>query len=358
MPTRILHVANTLNTQPGSVAILLRGLFDALSERGIESQVVTAPGGPVSDVRVPVHAFDPDRAAALVRDHDVIHLHGWGTDPAFVAIAALARKLGKPYVIAPHGSLTSGPHTRPTFKDKLRWLVREKQLVREASAIIALNDFEANDLRDRGGYANAMVLPYGIDFASYAERNDDASLPAVPEVRCLLMLGPLDPIEGLVPLLKAFAETGADAEGWYVALVGEQRGEWKNSLAAAIRRKQATDRVVFADAADVATQRAWLARASLVVSPSLHIRVPVSIMQAVACGKALLASDRAAPPIVDEVATVVAPARDQLRAALSRLLTTTPEELSAAGEKAREAAAEYDWPTWAQRFEDLYSGLA
>ena len=87
-----------------------------------------------------------------------------------------------------------------------------------------------------------------------------------------------------MPLLKAFAEIMSEAAGWTIVIAGPEKGDWRKMLEAAVRRKGANEQVRLTSAPDVAAQRAWLDRADVLASPALHVRCPVSIMQAVAAG--------------------------------------------------------------------------
>ncbi len=124
------------------------------------------------------------------------------------------------------------------------------------------------------------------------------------------MLGPIDPIEGIVPLLKAFAEIGTASDGWNIALVGREVGEWRKMLEAAIRRKGGEDRVQFASAMDLDAQRLWLSRASILAAPSLQIRCPISLLQAAAAGVPVIASRFLAPRTWEPCVRVSAPESD------------------------------------------------
>ena len=126
-----------------------------------------------------------------------------------------------------------------------------------------------------------------------------------------------------------------------------------------VRRKGAGDRVVFAAAADVATQRAWLARASALAAPSLHFRPPVSIMQAVATGVPVIASDRAAPDGLDAVSRMGPPSREALREILRAVLGITDDQRATLAREAREVGCSlFDWSVRVETFVRLYQSVA
>ncbi len=340
----IIHVIESLEPEAGSVAVSLRGLTQALVERGIEAASVT---------RAEAAAADP-----LVHKASVVHLHGWGTELAR-RMAHAARRAGRPYVISPLGSLIAGPYRKRGWRDKLRGLLGNSSLIRGAAAVTALNAAEQQALRAGGLNVNARVLPYGLDMSTFeATHHPNDALPEVPAGRCLLLLGPIHPDEGLVPLVTAFAEIGPVADGWNIVLAGPEIGDWRRQLEAAVRRKGAAERVLFTPAPDVATQRAWLARASVLAAPSLHYRCPVSIMQALAAGVPVVASDRVVPDGLNDALQACAPTREALREALRFVLRLSDEERSSVAQKARAAArARLDWSVLVDRYVQLYREL-
>jgi glycosyltransferase involved in cell wall biosynthesis len=172
------------------------------------------------------------------------------------------------------------------------------------------------------------------------------------------MLGPIHPIEGFVPLLKAFAEVGKEADDWCVVLAGKETGEWRKILEASVRRKGESDRVMIVPAPDVATQRAWLARASALASPSLHVRCPVSVMQGVAAGIPVLASRNVVPPGSEGVVQVCGTSRDALREGLRRLFALSDAQRAELRTRSRDfASATFDWSVVADAYVQLYRGL-
>ena len=340
---RIIHITDSPEPDAGSVVISLRGLIDALAERGIESATVTRA--------------EAASATRVLRDATVVHLHGWGTAARIMSRAA--RRVGIPYVIAPLGSLSKGPYHKKGWREVLRGLWRENELVRRAAALAALNAAEQRTLQADHLHDHVRVLPYGLDLSAYEENpGAEVELPAVPQGRCLLVLGPIHPAEGLGPLMQAFAEVGTDADGWNIVIAGPAPGDWRKMLEAAVRRKGGAGQVLFAPAPDAATQRAWLARASVLAAPSLYHRCPVSILQAMAVGVPIIASDRVVPDGLHAAVRVCPPTRPALREALRHVFRLSDEERKSMGHQGRAVCrALFDWSTHADQFVQLYEEL-
>ncbi len=343
------------------MAISLAGLFPALAENGIESHAVTADGSCGSTDGAEAAKFDVAGVAAVIAGVDLVHVHGWGSDLAR-SVASVARRAGKPYVISPLGGLSESPYHKKSWRDRLRDMFGDRTLIRRAAAVAALNEWERGDLQSRNVSATVMLLPYGLSVAEYENcdcpMGDPSHAPVELEGRCLLMLGPIHPVEGFVPLLKAFAEIMSEAEGWSMVIAGPERGDWRKMLDAAIKRKGASDQVRLVSAPDLARQRAWLDRADILASPALHVRCPVSIMQAVAAGVMVIASKRAVPGGLNGVITTCGSSRGELKEALRLGIRLSDDERVSAARKAQAVGRSvFDWSVLAEQYVQLYKGL-
>ncbi len=362
MALRVLHVVESLSCEAGSPALSLSGLPDTLRASGVDSETVTFDDKSAG-------AFDQAWAGRIVESADLVHLHGWGCRPQRT-VAVAAHRAGKPYVISPHGALCDGIYNKKGWRDRLRAWLTEKRLVQKAAAVTALNEPEEYELRRGHVHPNIVRLPYGIHVTEYegAETSTPGPTTAVStseiktavaqEERCLLVLGPIHPVEGFIPLLKALSELGPEFDGWHVVLAGPQIGDYQKMLEAAVRRKGGVGRVLFAEASDPHAQRSWLARASILVAPSLQIRFPVSIMQAVAVGVPVLATSCVTPAGLEDVVRVCAPSRGDLKLGLRSLLGLSDKDRAAMTRRAREVGRTvFDWPVLAGRYAELYRSL-
>ena len=365
---RVLHGIESSTPDAGAAAIALNGLCDALRAVGIESTTISGQGatnfghcGAVGTADQPVQS---KLATHLVKQADLVHLHGWRS-PIVRSLATAARKRDKPYVISPHGVLCNGTYNRRGWRDTVRGWLGEDRLVRRAAAVVGLNELEEHKLRGGGVNANIVLLPYGVSVSDYEtsgrapdESASDRQHEPDPH-HLLLMLGPIDPIEGIVPLLKAFAEIGTASDGWKIALVGREVGEWQKMLEAAIRRKGGEDLVQFASATDPDAQRLWLSRASILAAPSLHIRCPISLLQAVAAGVPVIASRFLAPACLQDSIRVCEPTRYDVAAALRYMFGLSDEQRIAQGQRARKVVREsFDWSVLVDQYVPLYESVA
>jgi glycosyltransferase involved in cell wall biosynthesis len=361
MTMTVLHVVESMRPEAGSVTVSLRGLFPALARRDITSRIVTSDAAMTNGTTDPtVSALDPRTSPRLVDEADVVHVHGWGYDAART-IAAAARRAKTPYVLSPGGALTHSPYRPRGWRDRVRGLFgADSALPRAASVVTALNTNEEHDLRAEFDHPRIERLAHGLTFSEYATNAiSDSAEPPPGDCRELLVLGPLAPIEGCVPLLKAVAELGDEADGWSVVFAGRDVGDWRSMLEAAVQRKGGAGRVTFADAPDVAAQRAWLARAAAVACPALHPRVGVSILQAIASGVAAVSATTAAPDGINGAIQVYPPGRARLREALRAVFGMDDAERAGLTGLARgDGAARFDWSVLVEDYARLYRSLA
>jgi len=357
MGTCVLHVVQSLDSRAGSAAISLRGLFGELAARGCTSRLMLDKPSKLPPAGIDRVASDPTALRGMVEEADVVHIHGWGGRWSEAA-AAEAKRRSKPYVVAPLGALSPAPDGEGSWFGRLRFRFAEAGLLRSAACVQAISDVELAHIEAAVPGAQATHLPHGLDFDAYGggQRRDDV-LPTPPG-RSLLALGPVHPAEGLVMLLKAFAQLGADADGWTVVIAGEEIDDWREQLEAGVRRKGGGARVMFAGAGDERMQRGWLNRASLLVAPALRVRCPVSAMQAMACKVPVLATTLAAPSVSAEALQPCAPDAGTFVEALREQLTRSePERVEAAEQTCRIAREALDWTTLGARYEELYERL-
>ena len=342
MSLRVVHAVESMKPEAGSFAICLPGLQRALRAQGVNIETCLPDG------------LEHGDAKNAIGRADVVHLLGWGSKFAR-NVAAVSRKVSVPYVISPLGGMENETNGRSGLGDRLRRNVIDNRLVRNAAAVTAMNEAEEHDLTQDAINKRISLLPLGLDMAEY--ELDNASAPC--SQRMILILARVHPDEGYVPFLKAFSELGEDAIGWTVVIAGRPIEDWRKQLEAAVSRKGGADRIRFADAPDEASQKQWLAKASILVAPSLHMRCGVSVMQAVAAGVPAMATRCVTPTTQDDIVRVCAPTRGDMKLALRALLKLSDDQRGVLAERARKEARKlFDWSVLAERYASLYSNVA
>ena len=103
-----------------------------------------------------------------VKDYDVIHVHEFFAYQSYVA-CKIARRLNRPYMIQPHGSLSRFCQTS-RFNLIKKIVVRMfAPLVKSCSAIIALNEAEKEDIAKvyPKTKSKIKIAPNGLDLDEF-----------------------------------------------------------------------------------------------------------------------------------------------------------------------------------------------
>lgn len=342
MTLRIVHVVADDRRSGVSRWVLVRGLARTLAQRDHGSAIVQAdqPATCEDYGLGPRPGPTPD----ALRGMDAIHLHGWG--PTLRPWARAAKAAGLRLVLSPAGGLSPRRFDRPSLGERLRRWFNDPGLLKDAT-LLAQNEIEAAELRRVGPAVE--VLGYGIDFEPPADDSEPAGGPL------LLVLGPVHPGWGLVPLLKALAELGPQAGNWRLVLAGPAVGSWKRMIQAAVHRKQAADRVQFEDP-DEAGVRTLLRQATLLVAPAVEVVPPTPVLLGVAAGVCVVASPQITPAALGGVVEACEPRRSALRGRLQELLALPVDELRRRGQATRQRAeACCAWSRVVERYERVYA---
>lgn len=357
MGLNLLHVIESSAPMAGSPAIPLRALVSALAAGEIKSGVVASnrtPGGLFDDV----DEFGTGQLNDRLAQADILHVHGWGYDLAWQA-ATTARKRGVPFIVSAYGALSEGRFRRLTVGQRLRFALSESGLLRRAASLFAINALEAESIWRRLG-VRVEVFPPGLAFDDWAVPDlSDQEHAGASQDRTLLVLGPIEPVWGGVPLLKAFAECGALADGWRLVFAGSEVGDWRKQLEAAVRRKGGGDRVIFTRVDDLESQRDWLSRVDALACVALHPACPSSVLLGLAAGLPTVATTVIAPDGLGDSLIVCEPTREGIGSGLKNLLKTSPEARRDLGSGARDKARSLcDASVIAGRYAEMIGGLA
>lgn len=380
MTLNVLHVVETLDLQAGSLAGVLYDLIADLPDCGITSSVVTLVGNgdalPAIPPKADVVTFDlladgvrstrlRSRLGEMVRRADLVHLHGlWNGLNRLAAV--LARQAGVRYVLSPHTMLAQNPLDRMGLKRRIASLLYENRNMRRAACLHAGSQPEARLIREKRLNRRIEMIPLGLNADQYppSSASHDSLLeevPALREGRCLLFLGRIHPVEGIIPLLRACEELVDKMRDWHLVLAGPIAGRWRDQMEAAIRRRGESKRVTLLIAPDVSRQRALLARADLLVQPALRESVPVASLQALASAVPVIVSTECDLPQVEvhDAGLVAGPNRKSLRQALDRMLSASDDRRREMGRNGRALVRDhFSAKDLAPRFAELYRSLA
>lgn len=337
---RPLHVVIFTPLGPGGqggVDRMMDGLREALQlERfaKIKARFITTRG-PGSILLSPVFL-----AQAIVRllvlrlcgRVDVVHINlsAFGSTYRKLILARTSRMLRLPYVLHLHSGQFDD-----FWDSRKRILMRQIYLMfRRSQRIVVLGNYWKQIISDRMPDCRGKIV-----IVPNASRTANFEAPKFNGAANILFLGRLGPEKGVPQLVMALVSLGAKS-GWTATLAGDGAVE---DTRAAVQRAGLGDRVSVPGWIDSAGVEELLHVADILVLPSLSENLPMSVVEALGHGVAVICTPVGAiPDIIEHERTglFVKPRDvDGLASALDRLIED-PElrrRLGAAGKALHEA---------------------
>ena len=274
---------------------------------------------------------------------DVI-LATWAYPDVFGA-ALLARRLGRPLVAKVHGSDIHVAARGALRRRLIAWGLRQ------ARAVVAVSEPLKEAMVGLGvDPARIILIPNGVDrerFRSKGRREARAALGLPPGGRRVIFVGNLEPVKGPDVLLAALRRLPDDVR---VSFVGD--GTMRERLRAAADAAGLDGRVQFAGRRPHAEIPLWLCAADVVCMPSRSEGCPNALLEALACGRPVVASRVGGIPALlrDPSLGVLVPAGDP--AALAAALRSSLED-AWSPEQIRRAVADRGWTQSAERLAEV-----
>ncbi len=221
-----------------------------------------------------------------------------------------------------------------------RWI--EGRLLRRVDAIVAISEAVKEDLVSKKAAVreNVMVIPNGIDAAEFqisarARSAARAALGVPDESPVVGMVGRLDPAKGVDLLIRAAAVMRRQVPHLRIVLIGA--GPAENDIQRLARAHAVSDIVYFAGYRKDARQ--LMHALDLLVLASRHEGQSLSLLEAMACGKAVVAANVGGIPgvLLDGVTGLLFPSENAaaLAHAVVKLLADPKkrEEMGRAGRR-------------------------
>ena len=220
----------------------------------------------------------------LTKDFDIIHAHLTGFHMGWLA-KSLKERLNKPLVITLHGSKSTYP------KEKIRRVFMNKVL-NSADKIIPVSNYLKNNVLKYGiDEKKIIVVGNGVNkkkFHSISKKKARVILELPIDKKIVLNIASLSKIKGQANLITAFLKLKQQLDRKIMLIViGE--GELKQEL-----RKMAGEEldksILFVGRKSHEEIPLWLSASDLFVLPSFNESMPVSLLEALACGKPVVAT--------------------------------------------------------------------
>jgi glycosyltransferase involved in cell wall biosynthesis len=285
-----------------------------------------------------LHHFQPD----------VLHTHMYTLKYALPALA-LRRRCGVVHTV----------HTLAS-SELDRWSKLLQRVAFRAGVVpVAIGEAVAESLLAAYGRPAHRIIPNGIPVSDYvgppgAREGVRTSLGIPPDAPIFVSVGMLNRAKNHETLLRAFASDRLRAAGAHLLLAGE--GDLRRELEDLARALELSDRVRFLGVrTDVSS---LLAAADVFVLASRREGNPLSVMEAMAAGKPVVATRVGClPEMVPESAGRLVAAGDAaaLEDAMVRLASAPPLARAMGSAAARVARERFDASRMADAYEEVYA---
>jgi glycosyltransferase involved in cell wall biosynthesis len=283
--------------------------------------------------------------ASRLRRCNITHLHNHLGDASGTVTLLAGRLSGIPYSITTHG-----PHI---FFDPLHWALREK--TRDSRFIACISHYCRSQMMlftDQADWPRLRIVHCGVDPELFR------FTPVRPRARRLLYTGRLAAEKGLPVLFESLALLRDKDIDYELTLVGD--GPDRAALEMLANRLGIADRLRFAGFADQNGVRDLLMASDIFILPSFAEGVPVSLMEAMACGVPVIATNvGGVTELVEPEKTglVVPPASvDALAEAIARYLSDPDLRRLVAENGRRKVEADFNLDTEVDRLASLFRG--
>jgi len=269
----------------------------------------------------------------------------------------------KPFVVTIHDL---GPLTQPHFFRNTRpWVMQRslKQVVRKADAIVCVSQSTADEVRDYVGPAvdgRLRVVLEGVSEAFF-DAPDPALLASLDlpaqGTPFILSAGAISPRKNVEGLLRAMIRLAREIPH-HLVLVGG--AGWDGGpIEAALADRALRGRVHSVGYVSDDQLRALYHAAELYVHPSLYEGFGLPVLEAMASGTPVLASDSTSlPEVVGQAGRLTdASDPDALARAIAEICGS-PEGRAAMADRGRAHAATFRWSARARQMRDVYHDVA
>jgi len=292
-----------------------------------------------------------------ISNFDIIHLHNVRTFQNII-IHRYARKYHIPYVLQARGSLVTFFYKG--WQKRIFDVIWGRRILKDATKLVALTPIEAEQYRNMGISEDKIeIIPNGIElseFANLPERGRFRRKHGLgDDQRIILYLGRIHKIKGLDLLVRAFAELSRPSNSVKLVIAGPDDG-YLPPLRKLIANLGISNEVLFTGHLYGEDKVEAYVDADVFVLPSTYEIFGNVVLEACACGTPVIVTDRCGiASAVDGQAGLVVPYdKDQLRDALSHMLSDDKMRLQF-GEKGKLLVRErFSWEKIAERIEDIY----
>jgi glycosyltransferase involved in cell wall biosynthesis len=286
------------------------------------------------------------KAIQIIHNHDL-----WL--PSSHATAQVARRLGIPLVIHPHGTLAPWALEHRAWKKRLAWSVYQRRDLETASLFIATSDQEAESIRKVGLRQPIALIPLGIGLPAFEPPVDDDV-----KTRHALFLSRIHPVKGLLNLVTTWAEVRPI--GWRIVVAGPDEENHRAVVEQAVRNAQLEQNFEFVGPVAGEAKEKLYRKADLFILPSFSENFGLVIGEALSYGIPVITT-RGTPwegLVKHRCGWWVAPTAESISDALRDAISLSDSERQAMGKRGRKfVEREFSWELVAEKMLNAYQWI-
>lgn len=289
---------------------------------------------------------------------DIVHLMGHWSVLNVLAYFYL-RRLGKPYVVCPAGSLPIYGRSK-LLKHGYNALLGNR-IMRGASAVIAVTDGDKRHMSSYGvSEHKVVVIPNGVSFetSGYVDTDEFRKKFRLGDSRILLFMGRLNHIKGPDLLLHAFSKLRSRRSDCMLIFAGPDGGMLAE-MESFVAKHNASDNVRFVGYLGGIEKTQAFRAAELLVIPSRQEPMSIVVLEAGREGTPVMVTDKCDFDVIEEVGggVVVEASVSGLEKGLS-LVLEDGQRLARMGSSLQTYVKEtFSWDSIVSKYLELYAGI-
>jgi glycosyltransferase involved in cell wall biosynthesis len=311
---KVLHVIHSLDLRNGGPPEGLRQLVKGWEAEGVRVEVATLddPNAPfLQGLPFQVHALGPGNGTfgytprlrswlnENLQKYDAVVINGIWQYHCLLTGRLARNKV--PYAVFVHGALD------PWFKERyplkhlkklLYWRPFQYPVLRDAMAVLFTSKIEKEQalLSFRLNQWNGIVVPYGCNPPSgdpvLQTEAFHAFSPAVRDRRFLLFMGRIHEKKGCDLLIDAFSRIASEASDLDLVIAGPDQVGWKNTLEKQAEGLGIRNRIHWPGHLQGDAKWGAFRACEAFILPSHQENFGIAVAEAMACGRAVLISDK------------------------------------------------------------------